>query len=174
MRNRQGAGWLQLAEGILLIALGLGVLLFPGRLLSGFIMICGAVALVTGILDIVHFVRTECYGGIGSVLSVLSGSLSIMTGIMLLAHPEAGRWIVAVLFPVWFIAHCVSRLAALQVSRFFMSRTGYICRLVLDILGLMLGIGILFDPITSLISLQYLAAAYLILQGIDCLIAFFA
>ena len=172
MKNRFSP--LQLAEGVLLILLGLGVLFYPGRMLSGFIMICGGVAVVTGILDIVHFVRVERYMGFGPVLSMVSGTLSVMTGIMLLAHPDAGKWVLAVLFPIWFIAHCISRLASLNSSRFFMSRASYYCRLVLDSLGLILGFCMLFDPITSLVSLQYIAAAYLILLGIDCLVEAFS
>ncbi len=169
MKKWSGSDWLQLAEGVLLILLGVGILLNPGKILSGFIMICGVAAVITGVLDIVHYVRIEHFTGMGPILSFVSGMLSVMVGIMLLAHPGAGKWVLAVLFPLWFIAHCISRLAMLSAARLFMSRGKYYFRLVVDIIGLILGIAMLFDPVSALISLQWIAAAYLILLGFDCL-----
>ena len=39
------------------------------------------------------------YTGFGPVISLISGTLSVMTGVMLLVYPNAGRIVMTLLFP---------------------------------------------------------------------------
>lgn len=174
MKNRSGFGWAELLEGILLIVLGCYTLLRPEKALTGFILLYGIAALVMGIADILLFVRVERYTGFGPIISLISGTLSTMAGVMLLAYPGAGRWVLSLLFPLWFIAHCVSRLAGLNGLRLFAGSGHYYFSLVLNILGLVLGTLMLVDPGLSLLTARYLVSFYLILLGIDCIILAFS
>ena len=70
----------------------------------------GLLAVVTGIGDLVFYVKMEQHMGFGPSVSLIAGLLSVMAGFMLLVHPDAGKWIIALLVPIWFIAHCISRL----------------------------------------------------------------
>ena len=93
---------------------------------------------------------------------------------MLLVYPNAGKWVLSLLFPLWFIAHCISRLAGLNAVSFFAGRVAYWFTLILNILGLILGAMMLFDPWVSLLSLQYIVAFYLVLLGADCILLAFS
>lgn len=114
MKRRSGFGWLELAVGVLLIVLGVLVFTKPDIALTSMIFAYGVAAVIMGIADIMLYIEVERYIGIGPVLSLISGILSVMSGVMLVACPGAGVIVLTVLFPIWFMAHCVSRLTHLE------------------------------------------------------------
>lgn len=109
MRRRSGFGWLELVAGILLIALGIWAFMDPGLALAGMVFAYGVAAIIIGIADIILYIQVERYIGLGPVISLIAGILSVMTGIMLLVYPGAGTLALTLLFPIWFIAHCICR-----------------------------------------------------------------
>ena len=173
MKRRSGFGWLELIEGILLIALGCYTFARPDRALTGFIVVYGIFAIAMGVADILLYIRVERYHGFGPVVSLISGALSVMAGVMLLVYPNAGKLVMSFLFPLWFIAHCISRLANLNKIRFFAGAFTYYFTLILNILGLVLGMMIL-DPWLSLLSIRFIISIYLLLLGVDCIILAFS
>ena len=60
--------------------------------------------------------------------------------------------IAALLFPLWFIAHCISRLTHLGIIRMMAGSFYYTFSLVVNILGLVLGILMLFQPFIALFT----------------------
>ena len=166
--------WAELLEGVLLIVLGLFTLARPEEALTGAVLLYGTAALVMGVVDIVFYVRIERFTGFGPTVSLISGTLSVMTGVMLLVYPSAGHRVFSLLFPLWFITHCVARLANLNTIRLWIGRGSYYFNLVLNILGLVLGTLMLIDPWFSLLSSRIIIGLYLILLGVDCIILAFS
>ena len=91
MRGRSNFGWLKLIEGILLLVLGIYTLTRPDQALTGFIILYGIVAVITGISDIILYVQVARFTGFGPVLSLITGTLSVMAGVMLIITPNAGK-----------------------------------------------------------------------------------
>ena len=151
--------WTELITGILLILLGIYSLIRPVGMLTGVTVIYGLFAVVTGVADIAFCVRMERRTGFGPAVSLVTGILSVLAGILILCNISAGRWVIAILFPVWFIAHCISRLS--HLSLYF--------TLVINILGLVMGILMLFNPLAAMLSVSWLIGIYLILLGMDSL-----
>lgn len=110
----------------------------PSRALAGVTYLYGILALVTGIIDIVFYVKLEQRTGFGPGLSLAGGILSILAGLMILLYPSAGAWALVVLFPIWFIAHC-SPLTRLPLVRLAARAAITYFTLVLNILGIVLG-----------------------------------
>lgn len=167
MRRRSGFGWFEFIVGILLIILGVFTFVKPGSVLTGVVIIYGILAVITGILDIVFYMKMEQHIGFGPTVSLISGILSVMAGMMLFVYPNAGKWILALLLPLWFIAHCISRLSHLNVVRLTAGRFYYYFSMVMNILGLILGFLMLFQPAVSLFSFGMIIGIYLILLGVD-------
>ena len=117
MRRRSEFNWMELLEGVLLILLGIFSFIRPGSALTGVVMLYGFIAMITGIVDIVLYVRIERHTGFGPTISLVSGILSVMAGVMLLIYPGTAEWVISIMLPVWFIAHCVSRLAHIGMLR---------------------------------------------------------
>lgn len=167
MRRRSGFGWLDLIVGIAFLCLGLYTFVNPGRALSGMVMLYGLLAVIAGIEDILMYVRVEKYTGFGPTMALITGILSVMAGMMLLVYPNAGKWILSLLFPVWFIAHCISRLCHLEAVRITAGKFMYYLTMALNIIGLALGVMMVFRPFTSLLSVSYIVGFYLVALGID-------
>lgn len=170
MRRHSGFDWLELILGVILIGLGILAFVQPDLTLTGLVMAYGITAVVMGIADVILFIRMERYTGFGPILSLITGILSVMSGIMLTAYPRAGVLVLSMLFPIWFMAHCISRLLQLNSIRFFVGSGVYTVTLVLNVLGLILGFLMLFRPIFTLTVLQTFAGAYLILLGVDAIV----
>ena len=174
MRRRSGYGWLELIIGIVLLVMGMFTLFNPGFALTGLVVVFGILAIVMGVADILLYVRMERYIGFGPILSLVSGILSVMSGIMLLVYPNAGRWILSLLFPIWFISQCISRLCNLQVIRITAGTVVSYLTMIINIIGVILGFMMLFDPIVAMVSVSYLVSFYLIILGIDELVIAFS
>lgn len=174
MRRRSGFGWMEFIEGLLLLGLGSYTFAQPDRVLTGFIVMYGIVAVTMGIADILLYVRVERFTGFGPIVSLISGALSVMTGVMLLVYPNAGKWVMSLLFPLWFLAHCIGRLSGLHTVRLWAGDFTYYFTLIMNVLGLILGGLMLVDPLVSWLSARYLVSFYLILLGVDCIILAFS
>ena len=169
MRRRSRYGWLELIEGILLILLGIYTLCNPGSMLRGITFAYGLLAVTTGISDIVFYAKTERYIGFGPTVALVSGILSILTGLMLLMYPNAGELIMTLLLPIWFIAHSVSRLTHLPLVR-LVGKFYYYFTMIVNILGIILGCLMIIWPWVALFSTGFIIGCYLILLGIDCVV----
>ena len=170
MRRRSGFGWLELAIGIILIALGILVFLKPDLALTGMVFAYGIAAVVMGIADIVLFIEFQRYTGFGPILALVSGVLSVMSGLMLVVYPGTGALVLTVLFPIWFIAHVVSRLTHLGHIRFVAGESVYWFTLIVNLIGLFLGILMVISPLFTLSTIRCFAGAYLILLGLDSVV----
>lgn len=170
MRRRSGFGWLELVIGIALIVLGIFAFVKPDLALTSLTFAYGIAAVIMGVADIILFIEMEHYTGFGPMLALISGVLSVMTGFMLVVHPGAGALVLTVLFPIWFIAHSISRLAHLGAIRFVAGNGIYYFTLIINLIGLVLGILMLFNPLFTLTTIRYFASAYLILLGVDSVV----
>ena len=170
MRNRSWFGWFELVIGILLIVLGIVAFVNPNFAVTGLVLAYGIAAVIMGIADIILYIRVERFTGFGPILALISGILSVMCGIMLIAYPSAGVVVLTVLMPIWFIAHCISRLANLNQVRFVAGNGMYYFTLVVNIIGLILGFLMIIHPMFTLATLHYFISLYLILLGVDAIV----
>lgn len=176
MKKRSEFSWMEFAVGLLLVLLGIFTFIRPGSMLTSIVVIYGIIAVITGIEDIVTYVKIEKYTGFGPVVSLVTGILSVLSGVMLLIYPGAGKWILSLLFPIWFIAHCISRLSHINIIRMTRGKLYYYFTLIINIIGLLLGVLMVFHPLLAFMTMHvigYVVAVYLVLLGIDSIIAAF-
>lgn len=173
MKNRSGFGWMEFMIGILLTAIGIITFLYPGRVLTGMVWLYGILAIVTGIVDIVFYIHVERSTGFIPVLALTAGLLTVICGLMLIFYPAAGKLVLSLFFPVWFIAHCISRLSRLPIIRRLDGKFAYYFTMVVNIIGIILGFLMMFRPLITLLSVTYLIGAYLILLGADDILSTF-
>ena len=166
MKRRSGFGWMELIIGIALAVLGIFTFVYPDNAVTTLVIIYGIIAIITGIADVVLYVRVDKHLGFGPTVSLISGILSVMAGAMLLVYPNAGKWVLSLLFPIWFIAHCLSRLSHLNTIRFIAGNFVYWFTMIVNIIGLVLGVVMIFSPNISVAAVAYIVGAYLVLFGI--------
>ena len=140
MRRPSGFGLFELIIGVLLIALGVSTFARPEGLLTGVVVIYGIFAIFTGIEDILIYARVS------------------------------RKWALSILFPMWFIAHCVSQLARIGMARIAGRYFYYYFSLITNIIGIVLGFMMIASPSLSFMTMQtmcYIVAFYLLLLGIE-------
>ena len=167
MRRRSWFGWLELIIGIVLIGLGVLTFVKPDLALTSMVFLYGIAAVIMGIADLILYIQVERYTGIGPILALISGILSVMSGIVLVVYPSTGILVLTVLFPIWFIAHCISRLSHLNHIRLTAGEGMYYFTFATNIIGLILGFMMLLNPLFTLTTIRCFASIYLILLGID-------
>ena len=170
MNRQSDIGWFELVMGIILLILGVVIMRQPIGVINWIVILCGVLAILTGIVDIVLYVKVEHFTGFGPIVSLVTGILTVMAGFVLIAHPGAGTWALAMILPIWIIAHCISRLSHLQYMKMHFGSTYYNISLVLNILGLAVGILLIFRPMITIFSMGVLIGAYLILEGVECIL----
>ncbi len=176
MKMRNKFKWGELITGILLIVLGIVTLLKPESILTSAVVIYGIIVIVMGVEDLMKFVRISSFIGIGPTLSLISGILSVMCGVMLISNPNLGKWALTILFPIWFIAHCVSKLTRVRFMRQFSDSFYYVLSMILNVVGVALGVMMLFSPSLSFMSIRVICmivAIYLIFFGVENLVQAF-
>ena len=167
MKHHSVFAWGQLLVGILMIILGIITIVRPEITLTSLVILYGIVAVITGICDIIFYVQAERYTGFGPTVTLITGILSVMSGVMLAVYPNAGKWIMSLLFPIWFIAHCISRLSQLNILRFTAGNFSYYLALIANVLGLILGILMIIHPIFSLLTFSFIIGVYMVILGLD-------
>lgn len=170
MRNRKAVGWGELIVGVLLIILGIYTFIRPAAALEGVTLIYGIFALVTGIMDIVYYVKLEQRTGFAPAISLVSGIISVIAGVFILFNIVAGKWALLILFPIWFIMHCIGRLSHLPFVRLTCGSGYYYFTIIVNIIGLILGFMMILNPVLSFLSASYIIAIYLLILGIDSVI----
>ena len=170
MKRMKTLGWVELILSLLLIGAGIYSFVNPSAALTGVTAVYGIAALITGIADIVFYVKLEQRTGFAPVMSLVGGIVSIIAGLLILFNITAGAWALVILFPIWFIAHCIARLAHLPFVRLFAGNGYYVFSLIVNILGLIWGILMFVKPFVSLFSFSYMIGFYLIFLGIDSLV----
>lgn len=165
--------WWELIAGIVMIALGIVSLARPSLAVTGLVYAYGAAGVIVGVTDILRYIRVERYTGFGPMVSLIAGVLSVMAGVVILVNPRVGMAVFSLLFALWFITHCVSRLASLSWLRFVAGRGAYYAALVLNLIGLVLGVLLVVLPAASVLTLGYLTAVYLIVLGAESLVMAF-
>ena len=152
--------------GILFIFLAIYTLTHPLRG-AGFLVILYAIsAIVTGIFDIFAYVNMKKNGtATGGELSIVSAILTLIVGIILVFSPGTGVWVLTFLFPIWFILHAVMRLSTISLIKESGGKGLYWFTLIINVICIILGVLMLFDPAASFITFTYLVAFYLFLAG---------
>ena len=118
LRNTEMPGWgFLLFEGILGILAGVVALVWPGITALAFLFLLATWAIITGILEIVAPLSFPMSGG-RALLSVLTGLVSIVFGVLIAAQPSSG-----LLAVVWLIGIYAIVIGVMYIVVYFESRS---------------------------------------------------
>ena len=71
MKRQSDIGWFELIMGLILIILGIVIMRQPVGVFTWIVILCGVIAVISGIGDIVLYVKMEGFTGFGPVVSIL-------------------------------------------------------------------------------------------------------
>lgn len=158
-------GWVFLILGILFIAAAVLAFINPGGSLE-------ALAYAFAFLAVANGVWLLASNG-GNSWRVVGGVVNILVGVFILFNIF---WVVLsmpYIFAIWFIADSLIGLIGIGYARVF--GAGYFwLRLILNVLGIVVGVLLLFQPAVAMLTVSFLVGFYLVLAGIECLVFAFS
>lgn len=150
--------WLLVLLGVLGVAAGVVVLVWPDISLVTLAWVTGIFLIVDAIFDIVFALSRETeHRGV----LVLLGLLSLLAGLFLVRHPVLGVLLIALLLGFWLIAFGVVRLVDV-----FARREGRALNAVLAVIEVVAGIVIVSVPDIAVGTLAVLVGIAFVLRGI--------
>lgn len=165
----------RILEGLLgVFAIIAGIVSFsnPITVLSATVIVIGIFAICQGLVNIFAFFQLKKLSGMSIGASIVLGILEIILGCLFLFGVNQGIVLLSVIFPIWFIVSCIFTLS--HLDRVKIASSGlYWFTLIVNILGIIVGISLLFDPIASAATLAWLVGFYLIMIGIQYLVLAF-
>jgi len=174
MTKKSSFGWSELIAGILFIIFGIVALANPGSALGGLVVVYGIVMLGSGIADIMLYLRINRRTGFGPVISLVAGIFDILFALLLLFNIGAGKWVFSFIFPFWFIAHCIGRLANLSFIKMIGGKVPFVISLITNIIGIILGFILLFNRFASMVTLGLIIGFSLTILGIGNIVNSFS
>lgn len=164
--------WMSLILGIVFIILGCWSLKNPDTTLSLLSILVGIGAILKGIYE--FWLRSTINNLLGtrSTWLLIMVILDIVLGIVFICHIAAGVMTISIIFAFWFIIDCIGQLSVAGFYKRF--RKGYYWWLViLNVLGIIIGISLLFNPMVSALTIVWLISFFLLLIGIVAIVAAF-
>ncbi len=164
-------GWL-LLRGALALALGIVAMLFPVNALFAFTIVFAAYAGVDGLLSLIVGVRGAANKADRWLMSVLRGVLGIAAAVLFVLMPFAFTVSYALATLVILSAWAISTGAIEMVAAYRLRRAierEWLLGLS-GLLSILLGLAVLallyLDPLTSILSVAWLIAAWAIIAGV--------
>lgn len=164
--------WSYFILGILFIFMALMAFRDPAGDLIALVIFFGFVALVKGIFELFYRKKMEEFTGSSKSWIVFMGIVDILFGLILLFNIPLGLIALPFVFSFWFI---LDSIGGLMIAPNFqkVSNSYYWFMLVISIIGILVGILLLFNPLSAALTLAFLVGFYFMLIGISFITAAF-
>lgn len=164
--KRNSVDWGSLILGILFIITALLSFQNPAGNLIAIVLVFAVFAFLKGIFELFLRNRLKKLTGYKSYSTVILGLVDIIVGIYFLFHLNVGVAVLPFVFAIWFILDSFFGLFTLDLAK--ERSTGYYWfSLLINVLGILLGIVLFVNPLTSALTLSFLVGFYFMLFGIS-------
>lgn len=161
-----GFSWTSLLLGIVaLVAAGIAFA-DPAANLLALTIFLGIAALIVGVIQIYCKFAPEQVPGASPNILLFLGILNVIFAIILLANLWTGLILLPILFSIWFIIASVLMLTDAWTAK-FVSKGYYWFKVILCVLGIIIGILLLFDPLFAALTLSFLVGFYFLFFAIN-------
>lgn len=167
--KKQGFDWGALILGILFVLTSLISFQDPAGNLVAIVIFFAIFAIIKGIFEIFVRNRMKELTGYKSYAPIVLGVIDILIGVYFLFNLTIGVAALPFVFAIWFIVDSIFGLFTLDLAK--SASTGYFWfALIVDILGIILGIILLANPLSSALTLSFLVGFYFMIFGITNII----
>ncbi|MBV7390705.1 MULTISPECIES: HdeD family acid-resistance protein [Enterococcus] len=170
--NQRKFNWGEFLLGILFILTSLMVFKNPLSSLLAIVFLFAISAILEGIFQIGLRRRLARFTGQKATWLLVLGIIDVILGIFLLFNTTAGIIALPYVFAAWFIIDSLGELLMAGAVK-EMSTGYYWFKIIINILGVVLGFMLLFNAAASALTISFLVGFYFMISGIDFLIAAF-
>lgn len=162
---KNGFDWASFLLGILFIFASLASFQDPAGNLVAIVIVFGIFAIIKGIFELFLRKKVREFTGLSATMPVVVGIFDIIIGIFLLFNISSGVVALPFVFAIWFLVD--SFVGLFSSSALKNISTGYYWfSIIIDILGVIVGFMLLFNPVSSALTLSFLVGFYFMMFGI--------
>lgn len=172
MQEEKHFDWGALIVGIILIVLGFWSFMKPDKSLALLSILVGVGAVIKGIYELVIRSTVNRLFGARSGWLIVMGILDLVMGFIFIFRVNTGVMTIAIIFAIWFIMDCIGQLSMAGFFRIYRP-SYYWLVILLNVIGLMIGVALLFNPMLSALTIVWLISSFLIVLGILAIVAAF-
>lgn len=165
MDREKRLGWANLIVGIIFIIASITAFKNPEDNIKAIVLILSITAISKGIMEIFIRSKIKKITGFQSRTMIVTGILDIGLGVLLLFNLSAGAKVVLYIFALWFIIDAIEGLLVLDIAK-YIGDGYYYFTLIINILGIIIGIYLLFNPQGSALTIAFLLGFNLMIVGI--------
>ncbi|MBF8807084.1 MAG: DUF308 domain-containing protein [Enterococcus lacertideformus] len=166
MKERKNLDWGSLLLGILFVLVSLMSFQDPVGNLVAIVFVFAIFAFLKGVFELFVRNRMKELTGYKGKMPLIIGIIDILVGIFFLFNIGAGVVALPFVFAIWFIADSILGLFTADLAK-GISAGHYWFTVIINILGILLGIMLLFNPISSALTLSFLVGFYFMIFGIN-------
>ncbi|AZZ61555.1 DUF308 domain-containing protein [Oenococcus sp. UCMA 16435] len=172
VNSKKGFDPFSFVIGILFIVVSFIVLRNPLPTFAAVITVAGIATILFGLYKLFIYRRLYKVAGVSSFFLIINGVLDFVFGVLMLFDFTFGSLFLTINFALFFIT---DSLFELWESRFIHASNSnyYWLIIVFAVLGLLIGIILLFRPAFAAISLVWMIAVYFMIYGIGSIIRSF-
>lgn len=154
-------------QGILALVIGIVMLVWPGPSVIVFVALFAAWLFIDGLFSIIGWATRRRENR--SAWSLVRGILAIIVAVIAVFLPAAAAVAIVVVVGIWAIVLGVVQIATSLAFKRVDAPLWWV-PLVTGILGIIIGILLLLNPAAGIISLLWLVALFLIIEGIAAIL----
>lgn len=163
--DERGFDWGAFVAGILMIIAAFLLMRHPDKGLHAFVLIFGILSIAQGLVWLAGYSRFRSFFS-RSWITLISGILDIIVGILFLCSYDIGGLTIAYLFSIWFFVDSIAGIIFSWHLRDF--ATGYfVFNLIMNIFSLVIAVILILNPVLAVLSLIWLVAFWLLVFGIN-------
>ena len=165
--------WFSLVVGVILFVAGIVTFIHLGTTLEFISIIIGVTAVVKGLYELwfKHVLDTTTEEKTLGLFAM--GIVDLVLGFLFIFKAATGAQVVAYIFALWFIFDAIVQLAASKQFNKNAGKAHYVWMIVLNVIALILGIALLFNPLLASIAIVWIVSIYLVVTGISQFISAF-
>ncbi|MDH6363303.1 uncharacterized membrane protein HdeD (DUF308 family) [Enterococcus sp. PF1-24] len=165
-RKQRGMDWGSLVVGILFILTAILSFRDPEGNLIAITMVIATFAIVKGAIEIFVRRRFSQLTGYKAYAPILLAIIDILLGIYLFFNLNIGVALLPYVFAAWFLLDSILGLFTLDLAR-SISEGYFWLALIIDVMGIVLGVVLLFNPLSSALTLSFVVGFYFMIFGIN-------
>ena len=158
--------------GVLFILMALLAFRDPAGDLIALVIFFGMIALIKGFFELFYRKKMEEFTGSSKNWVIFMGIVDLLFGLILLFNIPLGLIALPFVFSFWFI---LDSIGALMIAPKFqkVSNGYYYFMLAISIIGILVGLLLLVNPLSAALTLAFLVGFYFMMIGISFITAAF-
>jgi uncharacterized membrane protein HdeD (DUF308 family) len=165
MERSRKFDWGALILGVLFVIAAIFAFSDPGASVIAVVFLFGIAVILKGIFELTFRRRIKEYTDKNHTAMIIIGIIDIIIGIFILLNLQIGMIAVALLFAIWIILDSVFMLITSSYIKNY-STGRFWFTVITGIIGLLIGIILLFNPIGGVLSIAFIIGIYFMIAGI--------